>query len=592
MGPTLAVSEQVHADKYRSDNETFRAAATRIADGMKDSQDHFYALRDILLDMRFLPAGRVQAAVGSLRRVTPINCFVGRTIADSMDGIMLAATECAQTLRMGGGWGSDFSTIRPRNELIRSLNSTASGPVSFMGVFNAVCGTVMSAGHRRGAMMGILRVDHPDILEFIRAKQIAPEVSPLWEMVAAMEDGRQKDTLHAALQHTLRLTNFNVSVAITDEFMQAVEADADFDLRFEGKTYSTVRAKDLWMEIMRSTWDWAEPGVVFIDTINRMNNLHYCETIASTNPCAEQPLPPFGACLLGSFNLVRYVYRGSDGYTFDHGQFRTDIAHVVRGMDNVIDGAAYPLPEQKREEISKRRMGLGVTGAANALEALGHRYASDDFRAALTEILTILRDEAYNASTQLAEEKGAFELFDERYLEVAFIQTLPRDIRESIAAHGIRNSHLTSIAPTGTISTTADNVSSGIEPVFAYEYDRLMNTPQGPQVFRMQDYGVARFGVRGRTALECSADDHVNVLCDTSGLVDSAVSKTCNVGPDVSWDQFRDIYFKAWRGGAKGCTTHRAEGNRKGILQAVGEAEPAGGACVIDPETGNRSCDQ
>lgn len=562
MGPTLAVSDQVHQDKYRGEGESFRAAVNRIADGMKDSEAHFYALRDILMDMRFLPAGRVQAAVGSPRRVTPINCFVGRTIEDSMEGIMLAATECAQTLRMGGGWGSDFSTLRPRGNLIRSLHSTASGPISFMQVFNAVCGTVCSAGHRRGAMMGILRVDHPDILEFIRAKR-----------------------------DQTSLTNFNISVAITDEFMNAVEADADFDLRFEGRSHATVKANDLWSEIMRSTWDWAEPGVVFIDTINKQNNLHYCETIASTNPCAEQPLPPFGACLLGSFNLVRYVYRRGSKLVFDADQFKADIPHVVRAMDNVIDEAVYPLPEQAAEEKNKRRMGLGVTGAANAIEALGYSYGSNDFRVTLRMILTMLRDEAYRASASLAAEKGSFPLYDLQYLEGPFIEGLPSDIREMIGEKGIRNSHLTSIAPTGTISTTADNVSSGIEPVFAYEYDRAMITPEGAQTFRMQDYGLARYGVRGRTALECSADDHVNVLCDASQLVDSAVSKTCNVGAEVDWEHFKDIYFKAWRGGAKGCTTHRAEGKRTGILTSVESNAAAGAACSIDPVTGNKTCD-
>lgn len=559
MGPTLAVSDQVHSDKYRGEAESFRAAANRIADGMKDSPEHFYALRDILLDMRFLPAGRIQSAVGSPRRVTPINCFVGRTIDDSMDGIMLAATECAQTLRMGGGWGSDFSTIRPRNELIRSLGSTASGPVSFMGIFNAVCATVCSAGHRRGAMMGILRIDHPDILEFVRAKRDS---------------------------HSL--TNFNISVAITDEFMHAVEADTSFDLRYAGKVYASVSATDLWAEIMRSTWDWAEPGVVFIDAINRMNNLHYCEAITSTNPCAEQPLPPFGACLLGSFNLVRYIYRRGGALAFDFAQFKADIPNVVRAMDNVIDDAIYPLPQQRAEEISKRRMGLGVTGAANAIEALGFPYGSQAFVATLTEILTVLRDEAYRASADLAAEKGPFALFDKRYLDGPFIATLPAEIQEQISKNGIRNSHLTSIAPTGTISITADNVSSGIEPVFSHEYERVLITPHGPTSYTMQDYGLARFGVRGRTALQCSVSDHLDVLCAASKLVDSAVSKTCNIGADVSWEDFHQVYFRAWRGGAKGCATHRDEGKRAGILTVT---EPQAAACVIDPVSGVKSCD-
>lgn len=562
MGPTLPVSDQIHADKYRSEGETFRGAMNRISDGMKDSPQHFYALRDMLLDMRFLPAGRIQSAVGSARQVTPINCFVGRTIEDSMDGIMTAATECAKTLRMGGGWGSDFSTIRPSGDTIRSLQSTSSGPVSFMDVFNSVCGTVCSAGHRRGAMMGILRVDHPDILKFIRAKT-----------------------------NRTSLTNFNVSVAVTNEFMRAVGNDEHFDLRFNGRVHSSVRAVDVWHEIMRSTWDWAEPGVIFIDNVNALNNLHYCELIASTNPCAEQPLPPFGACLLGSFNLTRYIFKnGSGSYDFEYDQFCADIPHVVRAMDNIIDNAIYPLPQQGQEERSKRRMGLGVTGAANAIEAFGYPYGSAEFINMLSNILKVLRDCAYRASCDLAEERGAFELFDaEQYCLGAFIRDLPADIQESIRAKGIRNSHLTSIAPTGTISMAADNISSGIEPVFAHEYERTLITPDGPQVYQMQDYGLARFGVRGVSAGECSVDNHLDVLCAAQEYVDSAVSKTCNVGADVSWDDFQEIYFKAWRNGAKSCSTFRPDGERAGILKA--KEQPDGQACTVDPQTGVKSCD-
>jgi len=560
MGPTLAVSDQMHQLKYRGEGENYRAAVNRMADAMKGSSKHFYAMRDILGDMRFLPAGRIQSAVGALRQVTPVNCFVGRTIEDSMEGIMLAATECANTLRMGGGWGSDFSTIRPRGDLIRSLGSTSSGPVSFMGIFNAVCATVCSAGHRRGAMMGMLRVDHPDILEFVRAKRD---------------------------NHSL--TNFNISVAVTDAFMAAVEADGLFDLSFGGRNYGTVKAAELWNEIMRSTWDWAEPGVIFIDTVNRMNNLWYCETIASTNPCAEQPLPPFGACVLGSFNLVRYVHRVGAGLAFDFDQFKTDIPDVVRAMNNVIDSALFPLPQQKDEELAKRRMGLGVTGVANAIEAIGHTYGDEGFMQLLETILGTLRDEAYRASAELAAEFGPFPLFDKGpYLAAPFIQGLPEDIRSRIAVHGIRNSHLLSIAPTGTISVTADNISSGIEPVFAHEYSRTTIMPEGPRTFQMQDYGLARFGVRGRTAHECTVEDHVSVLNLATRYVDSAVSKTVNVGGEVSWEAFKAVYMQAWKGGAKGCATYRADGMRSGVLVA---AEPEGAACRIDAETGVKSCD-
>jgi ribonucleoside-diphosphate reductase alpha chain len=305
MGPTLPISEEVHALKYRQSGESFREAMSRIADALKDDQSHFDAFREILFDMRFLPAGRVQAAVGAARRVTPYNCFVAPTIPDSMNGIMDVAKYAAETMRLGGGIGYDFSTIRPRKDRIASLDSEASGPVSFMAIFDSLCGTIASAGHRRGAQMGVLRVDHPDIEEFIRAKQ-----------------------------NSSRLTNFNISVGITDHFMRCVSSGEPFALMFDGRVHRTVDAKALWNEIMRSTWDWAEPGVLFIDTINRMNNLSWCEQITATNPCAEQPLPPNGACLLGSFNLVRYIVKdAATGHEFNWDQFVKDIPIVVRAMD-------------------------------------------------------------------------------------------------------------------------------------------------------------------------------------------------------------------------------------------------------------------
>jgi len=396
-GPTLPISQEIHETKYRSSGESFENAMSRVANALSDGPVHYREFRDILLDMRFLPAGRVQCAMGAQRQTTPYNCFVSGTIPDSMDGIMYRAQEAATTMRLGGGIGYDFSTLRPCGDLIKSLESTSSGPVSFMGIFDAVCGTISSAGHRRGAQMGVLRIDHPDVMEFINAKR-----------------------------NSTRLTNFNVSLGVTDEFMMAVLADDTFDLRFGGRVYNTVRARDLWDEVMRSTWDWAEPGVLFIDTINRYNNLWYCETIAATNPCAEQPLPPYGACLLGSFNLVKYLVGPTLGmYTFDYDQFAEDIYTVVRSMDNVVDRAIYPLEEQRKEAISKRRMGLGVTGAANAIEVLGFPYGSAAFNMVLGEILGCLRTNAYKASVRLASEKGKFPLYDERYLEGHHIQALP-----------------------------------------------------------------------------------------------------------------------------------------------------------------------
>ena len=563
IGPTLPISIELDEMKYRQSGESFREKCSRIADSLKDSDEHYHAFRDSLLDMRFLPAGRVQAAMGAARQVTPYNCFVSPTIPDTMAGIMATAGVAAETMRLGGGIGYDFSTIRPRGDLIAKTGSPASGPVSFMRIFDAVCSTVASAGHRRGAQMGVLRVDHPDIEEFIRAKQ-----------------------------NTNNLTNFNVSIAVTDDFMEAVKTNSGFDLVWGGRKYRTINAKNLWNEIMRSTWDWAEPGVLFIDRINEMNNLWYIETIAATNPCAEQPLPPNGACLLGSFNLVKYIEVDDSNmsFWFNWKQFFEDIPVVVRAMDNIVDRALYPLTEQYEEAKAKRRMGLGFTGVANALEALGMRYGSEEFLIYLNSLLRDFTNAVYKASAELAREKGPFPLYvAKEYTGGKFFSQLDKDVQQAIETWGIRNSHLTSIAPTGTISLVADNVSSGIEPVFSYGFDRTIQTYEGPRVERVDDYGVRVFGVRGRTADQCSVDDHLNVLLVASKWMDSAVSKTCNVGDQVSFEEFKDIYWKAWEGGAKGATTFRAAGKRSGILVAAPE-EGDGAACFIDPTTGQKSC--
>jgi ribonucleoside-diphosphate reductase alpha chain len=575
-GPTIGISEEIHQMKYRSKGESFKGAMTRVANALKDDEHHFSEFREVLYDMRFMPAGRVQSAMGAPRRVTPYNCFVSMTIPDSMEGIMLAAQEAAKTMQLGGGIGYDFSTLRPSGALIKGLESRSSGPLSFMGIFDAVCKTISSAGHRRGAQMGVLRVDHPDIAEFIRIKN-------------------NSDTL----------TQFNLSVGVTDKFMEAVKADDTFDLVFEGRVYDTINARALWDDILRSTWDWAEPGILFIDRINKKNNLWYCETIAATNPCGEQPLPPNGACLLGSFNLVRYV-EGADGsYSFNFEKLKHDIPAVVRAMDNVVDRAIYPLPAQELEAKSKRRMGLGVTGVANAIEALGHEYGSERFLDVLEGIMRVIRDTCYRASVSLAIEKGPFPLYRDEFLDSGFAMTLPDDIRALIKTHGIRNSHLLSVAPTGTISLSADNVSSGIEPVFSYGFDRTIQTYDGPRVERVEDYGYRVFGVEGRKADDLPVMAHVRVLNLASQYVDSACSKTCNVGDDVTWSEFKDVYMSAYDGGASGCTTFRASGKRYGILNASSSEDVApvveetdngdyvdeGGACYFDPATGLRQCE-
>lgn len=819
----------------------------RIASGLSDNSEHFISFRDILLDMRFMPAGRIQAAIGSTRRTTPYNCFVSGTIEDSMvEGhgcIIDRFKEAMTTMRMGGGIGYDFSTLRPRGATIKKLHSKSSGPISFMEIFNAGCLAIASAGHRRGAQMGVLRVDHPDIEEFIHAKQ-----------------------------NQNRLTGFNISIGITDEFMRAVKADTDFNLRWDGEVYGTVRASSLWSMIMRSTWDWAEPGVLFIDRINEMNNLFYCENIAATNPCftgdtcvwtdgggipfrelvghepmvltqsengklvyrrmrnirvtqrnaalvrvsldngtsvectpehkfflkdgrkveaqnlragdsiqsvyryranqkgyvrltnglhqplehhvpfanipegfhahhlngrkddnriqnlelkeacqhlsdhmtgdnnpqrrfpernpvklnpalvqgknngryrhelnteemltlrssghsfgkiaslvgcskytvqkriresnhrviavefldkvedvycgsveetgrffvatgvndgvlvsncAEQPLPPYGACLLGSFNLVKYLVKGDESdkvVDFDMELFKRDISTVVRAMDKVVDVAVYPLYEQEKEAKNKRRMGLGITGLANTLEALDCPYGGPSFIAGFERIMKVLVNEAYRSSALLAQEKGAFPKYNPaQYPFGKFIQRLDADVQQLIAQHGIRNSHLISIAPTGTISLCADNVSSGIEPVFAYSFNRTVREFAGDRTEVVEDYGVKFLGVKGKVSADVTVDQHLAVLTAAYRWVDSAVSKTCNVPSNTDWEDFKSIYMRAWEEGCKGCTTFQTGGKRAGVLETTAEAtenvkeeSPQVLACSIDPETGRKTCE-
>jgi ribonucleoside-diphosphate reductase alpha chain len=574
-GPSMPISEEIDKMKYRLKDETFDGKIKRISKALCDNDVHQYALEDILGNLRFLPAGRVQNAMGSPRITTAYNCFVSGTIEDSMDSIMLRATQAAETMRRGGGIGYDFSHIRPRGDMIVSLESQSSGPVSFMGIYDSICQTIASSGHRRGAQMGVLRIDHPDVYDFIRAK-------------------RNND----------KLTGFNISVGITDKFMECLETGEGFDLVFEGKVYDTIDANDLWDEIMESTWDWAEPGVLFIDRIAEMNNLWYCEEIAATNPCGEQPLPPFGACLLGSFNLTKYVIENEyDHNTFDYAQMSTDIKEVVRAMDNVVDRTIYPLKEQEDEARNKRRMGLGVTGLANAGEMLGYLYGTDKFLAWMEAVFKTLRDECYRTSAALAKEKGTFPLYTEQYLDSHFINTLSPDVIDLIKENGMRNSHLTSIAPTGTISLCADNVSSGIEPVFSHYYDRTIQTFEGPKVERVMDYAYSK-GVEGRGANDISVQDHLKVLLLAQNYVDSACSKTCNVGDDVTYDEFKQVYVDAWKGNAKGCTTFRLSGKRFGILNETVEEETKissetqtmveetgkAEACFIDPLTGQKEC--
>jgi len=578
-GPKNAFCSDLHRVKYRLDGESFDDFCHRVSNALADSKEHCKTLLSALRLQAWLPAGRQQLAVGSPHKVTPFNCFMSGVVNDSWEGengIAASAMRCGSTMRMGGGIGINFSTIRPDGNIIKSSEAPASGPVSFMNIWDAVCSTIQSRGLRRGAMMGILSVDHPDILQFVRAKT------------------RQG-----------YLTNFNLSVAVTDEFMQAVKKDELFQLRFEGKPYTIVngqtkpypkvRAKELWDEIMTTTWDWSEPGVIFIDTMNQMNPLNYCEEIIGTNPCGEIPLPANGACLLGSMNCTAYLV--DDGglcpdFSFDWDRFSRDISAVVRATDNIIDMSHYPLKEQEIEVKQKRRMGVGLTGISNTVELLGYPYASEEYVLMQDRFLCCLRDVAYRTSIDLAREKGSFPLFDaEFWLESGYAQTLPESIREGVRKYGLRNGVLLSIAPTGTISLCADNISSGVEPTFALEYERDVNLPGGKRTIQMRDWALERHGIACTKAEDVPVADHVRVLCAAQKYVDSSVSKTCNVGDKVTFSEFKKVYMQAYDGGAKGCTTFRASGKRAGILRAnKTDEEEEGGACYIDLETGLRSC--
>lgn len=615
-GPSHPVSIDQHIQKYRiTPEETYEQFSHRMASTLADDPMHEARLYDITLNQRFMAAGRVQRATGAPMRICSHNCFVSGTIKDDSIDIMEKVKEAFLTMRMGGGIGYGFSTLRWRGAFIKSLQSTASGAVSFMEVYNANCKTVRSAGGRRGAQMGVLRIDHPDIEEFILAKTAASSDDlDKARMLLSMTkfDDEQKAIILDIVEKVSvqnRLAAFNVSVAVTDDFMHAVEADGDFDLQFDGEVVRTVKATHLWNMLMKATWDWAEPGVLFIDRINDWNNLYYCEEIVATNPCGEQPLPPYGACLLGSFAAPKYIYKNPMGeWAFNWAQYEADIREVVRMMDNVIDDALYPLPQQEKEAKDKRRMGLGMTGIANAIEAMGAPYGTDDYLKIQAEMLRTLLNESYRASALLAKEKGAFPLWDcDKFMAGRFINSgvFDEDVLDLIRKYGLRNSHLTSIAPTGTISLTADNMSSGVEPVFAYMNGREIINQDGvtKQYVEIPDYGVSYFGVKGRRADELTVLEHVRVYTHAQQFVDSSISKTCNVSGDVNFDDFMNIYKTAWLSGAKGCTTFRIDGKRFGIMKSLDEVTPeleddpqdmveSGAACVYDPSTGIRTCDE
>ena len=561
------IAEQIWDMKYRvkdaegqpvdgSVEDSWRRVARDLARVEKDPaqwEDRFYTA---LEDFKFLPAGRILAGAGTGRAVTLFNCFVMGTIPDSMSGIFDMLKEAALTMQQGGGIGYDFSTIRPRGAAVKGVAADASGPLSFMDVWDAMCRTIMSAGSRRGAMMATMRCDHPDVEQFIEAKQ-----------------------------DSARLRMFNLSVLVTDAFMEAVKADTSWDLKFDGKVYRTVQARDLWNRIMQATYDYAEPGVIFIDRINNNNNLHYAETIAATNPCGEQPLPPYGACLLGSVNLARLV---TDPFT-DRAQLDPDalddlVRTAIRMMDNVVDASRFPLEQQLAEAQAKRRIGLGVTGLADALLMLGLRYGAEDAVAQTRVWMKAIARSAYLASVDLAREKGAFPLFDaDEYLKSGFLSKMDEDVRAAIAEHGIRNALLTSIAPTGTISLYAGNVSSGIEPVFAYAYTRKVLQKDGSRTEEeVVDYAVQMWrDLKGDAPLPdyfvnaqtLAPKDHVAMQAAAQEWVDSSISKTINCPEDISFEDFKDVYLAAWDLGCKGCTTYRPNDVTGSVLSVSEKTE-------------------
>lgn len=574
FGPQTALGQEIHANNYREEGESFREYGNRVAGALTDSPAEYQPFRDDLLEQVTLPGGRIQKAAGSIRGVTMYNCFVSGTIADSFvagpGSIMARLTEAVTTMRLGGGIGYEFSTLRPKNALIKKLGSKSSGPLAFMDMFDAGCGCVKSAGDRRGAQMGTFDIHHPDIMDFIHAKQ---------------GSGRFK--------------NFNLSVLVSDEFMQALENNQSYELRFEGEGYGMADPRVVWEAIMRSTYDYAEPGVIFIDRLNDRNNLRLVEQIRATNPCGEQPLPPFGACLLGSVNLTKLIDRGFNGrWVFGWHRLNEVVDRFVRAMDNVVDRSIYPLEAQKQEALSKRRMGIGLTGLANTIEAMIGRaaYGDEDFLSIQDDIMQKIALQAYRTSVELAKERGPFPLFDRETYgpEGSFVSTLPDDLREDIRRHGIRNSHLLSVAPTGTISLTADNVSSGCEPVFLHRYDRKVITPEGQKTETVEDYGVRVFGIEGKTTEQVTVDEHLSVLALATRWVDSAVSKTVNIPETYDFEDFKKVYLEAYRRGAKGCTTFRTGGKLQGILTKPKEEEKLEEqpveACFIDPTTGKREC--
>jgi ribonucleoside-diphosphate reductase alpha chain len=569
MAFEVALAEEIWTSKYRFKTEggqgdgTFAETADRVAQAIAKAEapgvreQWRSRFREAIADMRFIPAGRVLAGAGTDRSVTLFNCFVMGAIPDSLDGIFEHLKQAALTMQQGGGVGMDFSTVRPAGSIVKGVGADASGPLTFMDCWDSMCRTVQSAGQRRGAMMGCLRIDHPDIEAFIDAKR-----------------------------DPARFRNFNLSVLVTDAFMSALGSDEDWPLVFNGETVRTVRARELWEGLMRATYDVAEPGVIFVDRVNAANNLAHCETISASNPCGEQMLPPYGACLLGSVNLAKLVDRPFEaGAELDEMQLAELTHTAVRMLDNVIDISHYPLPEQETEAKAKRRIGLGVTGLADALLFCGAAYGSGEAVELTRRWLGTVKREAYRASARLAGEKGAFPLYDPSMLERPNLAGLDEETRALIAEHGLRNGCLTSIAPTGTTSLLAGNVSSGIEPVFAYSYTRKIRQPDGTKrEEHVEDYAMRVWRqVKGDgppptelfvSAQTLSPSDHLTMQAAAQALVDSSISKTVNCPEDISFEEFADIYVEGYHLGCKGLTTYRPNTTTGSVLSVSETAKP------------------
>lgn len=566
------ISRQIWDRKYRHKDtegnpldltieDTWRRVAKALAGAEAAEEREAYSQKffDTMKDFKFLPAGRILAGAGTSKTVTLSNCFTMGTIPDSMSGIFDNLREAALTLQQGGGIGYDFSTIRPNGALVKGVAADASGPLPFMDVWDSMCKTVMSAGGRRGAMMATLRCDHPDVEKFVEAKS-----------------------------DPVRLRNFNLSVLVTDAFMQAVEADSEWPLVFGGKTYRTISARGLWNKIMKSTYDFAEPGVIFIDRVNREHNIGYLESIATTNPCGEKPMGPYASCILGSINLSRFVKQPfSKEAAVDYAGLRETTRTAVRMLDNVISVGKFPLLAQYMKAKADRQIGLGVTGLADMLAMCGIRYGSEAALSMAETVMEAICNEAYSASIDLAKVRGPFPTFDaDGYLREGTFASkqLSAEIVREIRRHGTRNSLLLSVAPTGTISLLADNVSSGIEPIFALSYERRVRQDDDTfKVEQVEDYAVSYYREKFNgplpdyfvTAQDLDPKDHVAMQAAVQKYVDSSISKTVNVPEDISFEDFKAVYLEAYRSGCKGCTTYRPNAVTGSILSVKTDKAPA-----------------